>query len=116
MLCVRVPGINQPPLAAGSTNPLCWQMRWCSPRSIPPSHVAGTQQLLPFTTDVCGAAKCLKIFLLIKGALRKCYIHMYFPLFFNLLLHQLLKKKKAERRKEGSCHKLSAFRDDSLQH
>lgn len=65
--------------------------------SIPPSHVAGTQRLRPFTTDIQGAPKCLKIFLLIRGALETCYIHMYFLLFFNLLLHQLLKKKKTQK-------------------
>lgn len=49
--------------------------------SLPPSHVAGTQQLQPFTTDIQGAQKCLKIFLLIRGALKTRYIHMYFLLF-----------------------------------
>lgn len=34
--------------------------------SSPPSHVAGTQWLQPFTTDIQGAQKCLKIFLLIR--------------------------------------------------
>lgn len=39
-----------------------------------------------------------------------------FPLFFNLLLHQLLKKKKGRKKKGRELHKLSAFRDDSLQY
>lgn len=83
--------------------PLRSQVRWCSPRSIPPSHVAGTQRLWPFTADVQGAEKCLKIFLLIKGALQTCYIHIYFPLFFNLLLHQLLKKKRQKEERKGAA-------------
>lgn len=91
MLCVHVPSINQPPLAPWT--PLFSQVPH---PTLPRGRY--TQRLRPYTTDVQGAEKCLKIFLLIKGALQTCYIHIYFPLFFNLLLHQLL-KKKAERRK-----------------
>jgi len=62
MLCVRVPSINQPPSAAGAVDPPRWQVSCRSPCSVPPSHVADTQQLQPFATDVQGAEKCSKIF------------------------------------------------------
>lgn len=81
MLCVRVPDINQPPSQPAPPIPLRPQVCERSPRSVPPSHVAGTQQRRPFTADVQGAEKCLKIFLLIKGALQTCYIHIFSPYF-----------------------------------